>query len=250
MPSPECRVVLVRPRDPNNIGAAARAMKNFGFRDLWVVTPHPPTWSEIVSAPNATDILTGAHLVATLAEAVADCNLVVGTGDRTRANKERQPCTPAELSRALQQSGYRLALVFGPEKHGLTNEDLARCHQLLAIPTQPDCPSMNLGQAVAVCLYELTRAPVEVPAAPSERAPTRANEVALELALEVMRRVDFVLPDNEPDLARRIRAALLKYRLSRYDTNMLCGILRKINDNIAPPAKVSIQCRDEVTEQL
>lgn len=225
--------MLVRPRDPNNIGAVARAMKNFGFRDLWVVTPHPPVWSEIVSAPNAVDVLTGAQTVTTLAEAIADCNLVVGTGDPTRTNEERPLATPAQLSRQLQASSYRLAMVFGPEKHGLTNEDLCRCHQLLSIPTQPNCPSMNLGQAVAVCLYELIREPVNELPPLSEQATARASEAAMELALEVMRRSDFVLPGNEPDLVRRVRAALLKYRLSSYDTNMLCGILRKINDNLS-----------------
>lgn len=233
MSATECRVVLVRPRDPNNIGAVARAMKNFGFSDLWVITPHAPTWSEIVSAPHAEDVLTSAHVATTLAEAIADCNLVVGTGDPTRANEERLLLTPAELSLQLQQSSYRLALVFGPEKHGLTNEDLCRCHQLLTIPTQPNCPSMNLGQAVAVCLYELIRAPVGAPPPPSEQATSRASEVAMELAIDLMRRVDFVLPGNEPDLVRRVRTALLKYRMSSYDTNMLCGILRKINDNIS-----------------
>ncbi|MBI1760946.1 MAG: TrmJ/YjtD family RNA methyltransferase [Acidobacteria bacterium] len=233
MPPPECRIVLVRPRDPRNIGAVARAMKNFGFGDLWVVTPHPPTWSEIVSAPHAEDVLTSAHVVPVLAEAIADCNLVVGTGDPTRTNEERPLATPAELSLQLQQASYRLALVFGPEKHGLTNEDLCHCHQLLTIPTQPNCPSMNLGQAVAVCLYELIREPAPVPPPPSEQATSRASEVSMELALDLMRRVDFVLPGNEPDLVRRVRGALLKYRLSSYDTNMLCGILRKINDNIS-----------------
>lgn len=234
MPAPSCKVVLVRPRDPNNIGAVARAMKNFGFRDLWVVTPHPPLWSEIVSAPNAEDVLTSARVVATLDEAISDCNLVVGTGDPTRANAERPLCTPAELSRVLRQTSYQLALVFGPEKHGLTNEDFCRCHRLLAIPTQPNCPSMNLGQAAAVCLYELTREAANTTPLPSDQATAGASEAAMQLALEVMRQTGFVLPGNEPDLTRRTRQALLKYQLSSYDTNFICGVLRKIIDVISP----------------
>src|SRR5215471_8705263 len=83
------RIVLVRPRDPNNIGAAARAMKNFGFTDLAVVTPHPPVWGEVVSAVNATDVLNNARICGSLDEAIADCNLVVGTTDRTRVEEKQ-----------------------------------------------------------------------------------------------------------------------------------------------------------------
>ncbi len=220
----------MRPRDPRNIGAVARAMKNFGFRDLWVVTPHPPVWDEIVSAPNAMDVLTNTRIAATLAEAIADCNLVVGTGDPTRGNGLY---TPRELTRELQHTGFQLALVFGPEKHGLTNADLGLCHRLLAIPTQPDCPSMNLGQAVAVCLYELTReVPDAAPLRRSEQATAGATEATVQLAMAVLRQTGFLLP-GAPDLTPRVRTTLLKYGLSKYDTDLLCGILRKINDNIS-----------------
>src|SRR5215475_13657979 len=175
------RIVLVRPRDPNNIGAAARAMKNFGFADLVVVTPHPPVWSEVVSAVNATDVLTGARVCATLDEAVADCNLVVGTTHRTRVEEKQNLYTPLDLSRALAAADYDLALVFGSEKHGLTNEDLSRCHRVMSIPTEPDCPSMNLGQAVAVCCYELTRygAQAAILPRPAEAATAGATEASL-----------------------------------------------------------------------
>lgn len=226
----DCRVVLVRPRDPNNIGAVARAMKNFGFHDLWIVTPHPPTWAEVVSAVNASDVLENARVVTKLDEAVADRNFVVGTGDRTRADEAAPLFTPLELSRELAQASYRLALVFGSEKHGLTNEDFSHCHRLLTIPTRPHCPSMNLGQSVAVCLYELVRAFPETapPPPPSAQPPAGASEAAVQLAIEVLHRADFILPGNEPDLLRRVRAGLMKYNLSAYDIQMLCGMLRKI----------------------
>jgi TrmH family RNA methyltransferase len=235
----DCRVVLVRPRDPNNIGAAARAMKNFGFSDLWIVTPHPPTWDEVTAAVNATDVLTNARVVSALAEALADCNLVIGTGDRTRAETEPQLYTPLELSGTLRAHSYQLALVFGSEKHGLTNAELSHCHRLLTIPTRPNCPSMNLGQAVAVCLYELVRQSAERPAppppAPTENAYARASEAAVQLALEVMQAADFVLPGNQASLTQRVRAGLMKYNLNAYDTQMLCGILRKIKGRMQPP---------------
>jgi len=224
----DCRVVLVRPRDPNNIGAVARAMKNFGFHDLWVVTPHPPVWAEVVSAVNAGDVLDNARVVTTLDEAIHDRNLVVGTGDRTRADETMPLYTPFELSRELEQTSYRLALVFGSEKHGLTNEDFSRCNRLMTIPTRPNCPSMNLGQSVAVCLYELVRAIPEPAPPPTEQAPAGAVEATVQLGIEVLRRADFVLLGNEPELVRRVRAGLMKYNLSAYDTQMLCGMLRKI----------------------
>src|SRR5689334_217277 len=113
MRSNNCRIVLVRPRDPNNIGAAARAIKNFGFSDLWVVTPHAPVWHEIVSAVNAEDVLASAHVVNTLGEAINNCNLVVGTTDRTRVEAKQTVYTPLDLSLELSEADHQLALVFG-----------------------------------------------------------------------------------------------------------------------------------------
>ena len=151
-------VVLVSPRNPLNIGAVARAMANFGFAHLTVVAPYAPHWREARSAVGAPELLQHAKECETLAEAVAGCALVVGTGTLTHRKPEQRvvslpglaPIILEELSR-----GGRLALVFGPEKHGLTREDLSWCHLLVEIPTGPRQPSMNLGQAVAVCLYEL-----------------------------------------------------------------------------------------------
>ncbi len=151
-------VVLDSPRNPLNIGAAARAMANFGFRHLAVVAPYEPHWREAKSAVGASDLLQNARNTETLAEAVAECTLVVGTGTVTR-RKPEQPQVPlpdlAPLIRQEQARSGRVALVFGSEKRGLTREDLAHCHLLTAIPTDPSQPSMNLGQAVAVCLYEI-----------------------------------------------------------------------------------------------
>lgn len=230
MPPTNCRIVLVRPRDPNNIGAVARAMKNFGFDDLAVVGIHPPNWDEVTSAPNATDVLTQARIFATLNEAVADCNLVIGTTDRTRVEAKQTVFTPFDLSRELATAEYKLALVFGSEKHGLTNEDFSHCHRVMSIPTQPNCPSMNLGQSVAVCCYELIRnqAQTEILPRPAETATARATEEMVQLSLEVLRQIDFVLPGNESNLTQRIRGSLLRLHPTKYDIEMLCGILSRI----------------------
>jgi TrmH family RNA methyltransferase len=151
-------VVLVSPRNPLNIGAAARAMANFGFTRLSVVDPYEPHWREAKSAIGAEDLLQNARRTQTLKDAVADCTLVLGTGTLAH-RKPEQPVIPLPLLAPFireKEKSARVALVFGPEKRGLTREDLALCHLLVEIPTHPRQPSMNLGQAVAVCLYQLS----------------------------------------------------------------------------------------------
>jgi len=151
-------VVLVSPRNPLNIGAAARAMANFGFGRLAVVAPYAPHWREARSAVGAPELLQNAKETEALAEAVAECTLVVGTGTVVYRKLEQAVVSLPDLAplvgRELARGG-RVALVFGPEKHGLTRDDLSFCHLMVEIPTDPRQPSMNLGQAVAVCLYEL-----------------------------------------------------------------------------------------------
>ena len=227
----DCRIVLVRPRDPNNIGAVARAMKNFGFRDLTVVAPHPPVWEEVTSAVKAGDLLAAARVVPTLALAIEDRTFVVGTLDRTRIEERQSLYTPLDLVQAPNLATERIALVFGSEKHGLVNDDLSHCHQLMSIPTDRGCPSMNLGQAVAICCYELAREPAQQTIVPHPVPLATAGTVdrALILALETLRKIDFILPGNELELTRRLRTAFLKFRMSRYDVEMLCGILDRIN---------------------
>ncbi len=156
----QIEVVLVSPRNPLNIGAVARAMANFGLTHLTVVAPYAPHWREARSAIGAPELLLNARETGNLAEAVADCTFVAGTGTRTHRRPEQSVITLPDLPAVLAPkfaSGGRIALVFGPEKHGLTRHDLSWCHALVEIPTDPRQPSMNLGQAVAVCVYELSR---------------------------------------------------------------------------------------------
>ncbi len=164
------RVVLVAPRNPLNIGVAARAMSNFGFLHLRVVNPYELAFREARSAVGASPLLANAEEFKTLAEAVADCSLVVGTTALSR----REPQHPVKsLDQATPLIRKRLAsshvaLVFGSEKRGLSNADLSHCHWLLRIPTREAHRSMNLSQAVAVCLYELVRGPK--PGTPSKKS--------------------------------------------------------------------------------
>ena len=150
-------VVLVTVRNSLNIGAVARAMSNFGAMQLRVVNPYEAAWREAKSAVGAADLLARAEECATVAEAVADCSLVVGT--TAVGNRElRQPLwSLPEAGPAIRErlKTSNVALLFGSEKWGLSNESLSYCHWLLRIPTREEHRSMNLGQAVAVCLYEL-----------------------------------------------------------------------------------------------
>ena len=151
-------VVLVSPRNPLNIGAVARAMANFGFARLSVVAPYEPHWREARSAVGAPNLLANSRQVASLAEAVCNSTMVLGTGTLTHRQPEQAVVRLSELAPLVAEElrrGGQIALVFGSEKHGLTRHDLSYCNVLVQIPTDPRQPSMNLGQAAAVCLYEL-----------------------------------------------------------------------------------------------
>ena len=156
-------VVLVSPRNPLNIGAAARAMANFGFQRLSIVAPFAANWMEAKSAVGAPGLLRDAKVYETLAEAISHCTLVLGTGSLDRRKPEQVILDLPEAARQVRQTlapenpANRIALLFGSEKHGLTTEDLSWCHALIVIETAEAQPSMNLGQAVAVCLYEISR---------------------------------------------------------------------------------------------
>ena len=153
------RVVLVRTRNPLNIGAAARAMSNFGFSQLRVVQPYEVGFREARSAVGASALLASAEEYKCIADAVADCTLVVGTtsvGHRELQHALRRLDQGARGIRKQLASG-RVALLFGSEKVGLSNDDLSHCNWLMRIPTREQHGSMNIGQAVAICLYELVR---------------------------------------------------------------------------------------------
>ena len=232
-------MVLVSPRNPLNIGAAARAMANFGLRRLAVVAPFEPTWREARSAVGSLELLVNAVESATLAEAVADCTLVVGTGTLVR-RKPEQPVVPLPelaplVARELAREG-RVALVFGSEKHGLTREDLSYCHLLVEIPTEPQQPSMNLGQAVAVCLYELAgRAvamPEPTPATPvpsiTSAAPSGRLDLLAGVIEEAMRAAGYSPRAMQPANRHDLRLLLRRLSLSAHDNRRILGLFRRI----------------------
>lgn len=238
-------VVLVSPRNPLNIGAAARAMANFGFAHLAVVSPYAPHWREARSAVGAPLILENAVECATLAEAVADCTLVAGTGTLTHRKPEQPVVSLPALGPVLGSEiarGGRAALVFGPEKRGLTRDDLSRCHLLVEIPTSPQQPSMNLGQAVAVCLYELAahppdpgqalpESPVQQPAPGPQDQP--ASSATIDLLANVLDQSMEAAACSPPEMrqANQHDARLLLRRLafSERDARRTLGFFRRIH---------------------
>lgn len=238
-----CTVVLVAPRNPLNIGAAARAMANFGFTHLNVVAPYEPHWREARSAIGAEKLLQNAHVCATLGDAIADCTLVLGTGTLTRRKAEQRvvslPALAPEVEADLERGG-RVALVFGPEKRGLTREDLALCHLLVEIPTEARQPSMNLGQAVAVCLYEMACA---ARAAGSVPQPTAlpADSGSLDRLAEAIE-ATMIASDYSPramQAANRHDLHLLLRRLqfNAADARRALGVFRRILGRIERPGE-------------
>ena len=234
-------VVLVSPRNPLNIGAAARAMANFGFARLTVVAPYEPHWREAKSAVGAEKLLENARLSPSLAASVAASTLVVGTGTVERRKPEQTVVALPDLAPLIREElerGGRLSLVFGPEKHGLTRDDLALCHLLVEIPTDPEQPSMNLGQAVAVCLYELSSrlsARTQAPAHLSSAAPTAAARPVsahLDMLAEVIQQT-MVASRYSPSTmaaanAQDLRLLLRRLALNDGDARRILGLFRRI----------------------
>jgi TrmH family RNA methyltransferase len=231
-------VVLVSPRNPLNIGAAARALTNFGFSRLTVVAPYEPHWREAKSAVGAESLLQNARVADTLSEAVAGCTLVLGTGTVTHRKPEQPVVSLPDLANFIPKgksaSGAKIALVFGQEKHGLTREDLALCHLLVAIPTDPRQPSMNLAQAVAVCLYELTapRGPSAGPTIPIQGvalpAPAGDLEILAGVIEETMTAANYSPETMRGANRRDLNAMLRRLTLTRHDVRRVLGLFRRI----------------------
>jgi tRNA/rRNA methyltransferase len=226
------RVVLVSTRNPLNIGAAARAMANFGFARLLVVNPYDVAFREARSAVGAAPLLAKAEEFATLAEAVADCRLVVGTtsvGHRELQHPIRRLEYGARLMlRALPASP--VALVFGSEKFGLSNEDLSHCHWLMRIPTVGQDLSMNLGQAVALCLYEMARDPKAAAGRPEKiRSATSVEmeQITLRL-LDALGKSGYVNPVTAGSTDEKVRRLVRRLEISGRDVPVILGMLRQI----------------------
>jgi TrmH family RNA methyltransferase len=225
------RVVLVATRNPLNIGAAARAMSNFGFLHLRVVNPYAPSFREARSAVGASSILARAEQFETVAEAVADCTLVVGT----TAVGNRKPHQPVhrlqEGARLLRKhlASSPVALLFGSEKVGLSNDDLSHCHWLMRIPTRQEHRSMNLGQAVAVSLYEIARGNAAAGHVPKQKPATAAElERIAAVLFDGLVYSGYAQPLSRPLTQEKLRRLSRRLNLTAADAEVWIGMLRQI----------------------
>jgi TrmH family RNA methyltransferase len=226
------RVVLVSPRNPLNIGAAARAMSNFGVFELRLINAYNVAFKEAKSAVNASKVLINAREFSTVTEAVADCSLVVGTtsiGNRALEHPLRRLETGGKII-AKKLASEPVALLFGSEKFGLSNEDMSYCHWLMRIPTREEHGSMNLGQAVAVCLYEIMRDPAAVRAKTEPKRPATAEEMERVTALleEVLEHSGYVHARVEGSTKMKIRRLIRRMGLNAHDAEVWLGMLRQI----------------------
>ncbi len=223
--------MLVGTRNPLNVGAAARAMSNFGFLHLRVVKPYEAAFREARSAVGASQVLASAEEYKSVGEAVADCALVVGT-TAIRHRELQHPLKRLEdgarlIRKALDRG--RVAILFGSEKVGLSNLDLSHCHWLMRIPTRAEHISMNLGQAVAVCLYELVREPSAARRS-TKRNPATAGEVEriTGVLLEALRASGYMKPRSTEATEAKLRRLLRRMKMEGADAEVWLGMLRQI----------------------
>ena len=207
-------------------------MTNFGAGTLRVVNPYRLAFREARSAVGGAALLKRAEEFESVPDAVADCTLVVGTtaiGKRTLQHPPRRldEKTGTEI-RARLQAG-RVAVLFGSEKTGLSNDDFSHCQWLLNIPTHEENISMNLGQAVAVCLYELARkTTVEMASETPIPATARALEQITECLMESLRMSGYVKPGTDAMFEKKARQLVLRFGLEAYDAKLLLGMVRQI----------------------
>lgn len=234
-PFDNIRIVLVNTSHPGNIGGAARAMKNMGLSRLYLVAPKDfPAEKAVWRAAGALDVLDRAVVVETLDEAIGDCGLVVGTSARER----RIPwpmVDPRQCGeRCIGEAGdHEVALLFGREDRGLTNEELHKCQYHVHIPANPEYSSLNLATAVQVLCYELRMAylggqeggPLGEPEWDLPPAKTEALERYFEHLQQTLERLDFLTPDNPRQTMTRLRRLYHRIRPDEMELSILRGVL-------------------------
>lgn len=247
----QIRIVMVETTHPGNIGAAARVMKNMGLTQLVLVQPkHFPDDEASARAAGASDVLAQAHVVSSLAEALAPCAYVFGASARLRSVQWPQS-GPRELGAQVVQrvrDGQQVAIVLGRESSGLSNAELDLCHALVHVPTNPDYGSLNVASAVQLLCYEVRMAALDADAdagsavseglnRQAEAGDSRADALATSAELEnfyahleaVAAQTGFLNPDNPRYLLRRMRRIFNRSELSQSEVGMLRGFLASMS---------------------
>lgn len=231
------RIVMVNTFHPGNIGAAARALKNMGLRQLWLVDPCDFPHEEAESrAAGAKDLLAQAVVVSSVEEAIADCQLVIGTSARQRSFD--QPLLDAEQAAAMMVDEARngqIAVLFGRETTGLTNEEMMLCHRHLFIDADEAYPVLNIAQAIQLVCYELRRASKQTQTLPAPAPyPRQADMQRFYQHLEqVLRRTGFIIPQHEGRVMDKLRRYFNRTRPEKQELGMLRGILSSVEEVLA-----------------
>ena len=228
------RIILINTFHPGNIGSAARAMKTMGLSDLCLVTPqrYPDPDAEAMAA-GALDILANARVVKTLDEAIADCSMVIGTSARPRNSVSNRPMLEADTcaEALIKEAGNNpVALVFGQETMGLTNDELEKCHFHVCIDANPDYPVLNVASAIQILCYELRKAHVR---SEREGIESRTEEYPLQEELErfyqhleqTLTDINFIIQQHPGMVMKRLRRLFNRARPESKELNMLRGIL-------------------------
>ena len=231
------RVVLINTTHPGNIGATARAMKVMGLKQLHLVTPKIfPSAEATARASGADDILEHAVVHESLDSALEGCGLVLGTSARLRSLSMPFLDSTAAASQAVAESEkHDIAVLFGRERYGLTNEEMQRCHFLVNIPTNPEYGSLNIAQAVQIIAYELRLAAIRaeggevgvaLPPADWEPVDGAQMEMLFEHLEQTLLDIKFLNPDQPKKLMMRLRRLFNRARPDQNEMNILRGILR------------------------
>jgi len=236
------RMVMVNTTHPGNIGAAARAIKNMALTELVLVDPKDfPAEKAVWRAAGAADILENARIVSTLDEAIADCGLVIGTSARER----RIPwplLTPRECGERtwVESATHPVAIVFGREDRGLTNEELQKCHFHVHIPANPEYSSLNISAALQVICYEIRTAALTEAAGKElhfddwDMPPAKSDDLEryYEHLQETLVKLSFINQDNPRQTITRLRRMFNRIRLDQMELSILRGLLTSIQNYI------------------
>jgi TrmH family RNA methyltransferase len=225
------RIVMVEPLEAGNVGAAARAMKNFGFTDLWITGGKDPRTDNVSGwwAVGAADVLQNATRVPTLEEALVDCHLSVAT-TAVRGRQVLEQLTPHEVARLAEETlsdEHRLAIVFGREKWGLSGAEVMLCQHTASIPTWPEFPTMNLAQSVAIFCYELGKG---LRPRAADRDPA-AHQLVQHLHREtrvLLDAIDYFGSYNPDRMCAELQGLAARAALSTREASLLLALVRKL----------------------
>lgn len=231
------RIVLVETFHPGNIGAAARAMKNMGLSELYLVNPRVFPDEEAVSrAAGAKDLLETAVVVQTVEEAIADCQLIVGTSARERSyDLPLQDLETASEQIWSEANEGKVAILFGRETMGLNNKEMLLCNRHLFIEANPEYPVLNVSQAIQLVSYEIRRASLKADRTVVEPAPyPRQHEMVLfyEHLERVLRRISFIIPQHEGRVLDKLKRYFNRTRPEKAEMGMLRGILNAVEETL------------------